>query len=211
MQRGLQFTDADGLGDVIVHAGLQTFFAIAHQRVAGHGDDARALVGGPALADLPRRFQAVHLRHLHVEEQDVVGLLFQRFEDFDAVVGDVGAIAELVQHAEADFLVDGVVVGQQQPQGQAAGEVGIERRRDGRFLLALKVDAQARHRASSNCAGRMGLWTEMETPAGGGARVIAARAHRGKQQQRQRNGRRAACGFPRPAPGRPCPATADRG
>ena len=27
---GLQFADADGLGDVVVHAGLQAFFAVAH-------------------------------------------------------------------------------------------------------------------------------------------------------------------------------------
>ena len=96
----------------------------------------------PALANLARRFEAVHLRHLHVEEQDVVGLLFQRLEDFHAVGGEVGAITQLVQDAEADFLVDGIVVGQQQAQGQAAGKIGVEGRRGRRFLLALDLDTQ---------------------------------------------------------------------
>ena len=45
-ERGLQLGDAHGFGDVIVHAGLQAFLAVADQGVAGHGDDARALVGG---------------------------------------------------------------------------------------------------------------------------------------------------------------------
>ena len=175
-QRGLQFANAHRLGDVIVHAGLQAFFAVAHQRVAGHGNDARALFGGPALADLARGFQAVHLRHLHIEEQDVVGLLLQRLEDFHAVVGEVSAITQLVQDAQADLLVDGIVIGQEQAQGQAAGEVGVERRRDGRFLLALDLDAQGAAQGVEQLR-RADRFVDGDGNAGGQrARVVAARA-----------------------------------
>ena len=142
MQRRLQITDTDGLGNVIIHAGLQTLFAIAYERVAGHGDDARAFPGGPTLTNLAGRFEAIHLRHLHVEKQYVVGLLFQRLEDFQAVAGNVSAVPQLVQDTDTDLLVDGIVIGQEQMQRQAAGEIGVERRRDRRFLLALNVDAQ---------------------------------------------------------------------
>ena len=171
-----------------------------NQGVAGHGDDARALVCRPALANLPRGFQAVHLRHLHVEEEDVVGLLFERLEDFDAVAGDVGAIAQLVQDAEADFLVDGIVVGQEQAQGQAAGEVGVERRRGRRFLLALDLDAHGAAEGVEQLRRADGLVDEHRRRwRAAGAPVVTARADGGKQRAAARSGRKAACGFPRPA------------
>ena len=45
-------------------------------------------------------FQSVHLGHHHVHEDEVVGLAVEGFEGFDAVGGDVGAIAHLLEQAE---------------------------------------------------------------------------------------------------------------
>ena len=62
-------------------------------------------------ADPARRLEAVHLGHLAVHEDHVVGQLRPQLERFDAVRGDVHAAAELAQHAHGDLLVDRVVLG----------------------------------------------------------------------------------------------------
>ena len=74
-QRLDQPVDADRLGQVVVHAGGEAHLAVALHRVGGHRDDARALARRPsARMMLPRRFEAVHLGHLHVHQHHVVGL-----------------------------------------------------------------------------------------------------------------------------------------
>ena len=87
-----------------------------------------------ALANDARGFQAAHFRHHDVHEDQVVGLAVQRGERFDAVGGEVGAVAHLLEQAEGDLLVDDVVVAQQHAQRQAAGEGGIELGVGGGFL-----------------------------------------------------------------------------
>ena len=161
------------------------------------------LSAGPALANLARSFQAVHLRHLHVQEKHVVGFLLERLEDFEPVVGDIGAVAELVEHAQADFLVDRIVIGQQQSQRQTAGEVGVERRGGRGLFLALELDAQGA--AQAHRATGPGGWVC------GRRRKCRASQARGSSPRKRAprtaaaaagSARWAACGSRRPAPGR---------
>src|SRR5262249_38004577 len=65
--------DADRLREVIVHAGGQALVAVALHRVGRHRHDARPRAIAPA-NDLARGLQAVHLGHLHVHQDHVVGL-----------------------------------------------------------------------------------------------------------------------------------------
>ena len=53
----------------------------------------------------------------------------------------VKAIAEFVEDAEANFLVDGVVVGEEEAQGEPAGKGGVEKGSWRGFLFALELDA----------------------------------------------------------------------
>src|SRR5262249_22156314 len=52
--------DADGLGEVVVHAGGEAHVAVALHRVGGHCDDARPVARPPARADLARCVETVH-------------------------------------------------------------------------------------------------------------------------------------------------------
>ena len=56
------------------------------------------------------RLEAVHLRHLAVHEDDVVGELGEEFHGFQAVGRHVDPAAQLLQQAHGDFLVDHVVL-----------------------------------------------------------------------------------------------------
>ena len=69
-------------------------------------------------------FEAVHLGHLDVHQDDVVRQLADRFDRFEPVRGDVGAVAQRLEHEHGDLLVDGVVLGQQDPQRMAFAESG---------------------------------------------------------------------------------------
>ncbi len=69
---------AEGLAQVIVHAGLQAFFPVAGHGVGRHGDDGHARAAALAQADLRRGLVAVLLGHVAIHEHDVVGLFFQR-------------------------------------------------------------------------------------------------------------------------------------
>ena len=87
-----------GLAHVLVHAELDRVVAVLVRRARGDHDDrdrARARVG----AHVAREFEAVHARHLDVE-QDAVGLdVLQLLQRVDAVLrrGDLVALAR--QHA----------------------------------------------------------------------------------------------------------------
>jgi hypothetical protein len=54
--------EADGFGEVIVHAGGEAAFAVADHGAGGHGDDdaGGALLGLLEAADLAGGFEAVH-------------------------------------------------------------------------------------------------------------------------------------------------------
>ena len=82
--------------------------------VRGQGDDPRRRTG--PRPDPAGGLESVELRHLHVHENDVVGLALDRFHREAAVLDDVRLVAELLQHAGGDVLVDRVVLGDQQPE-----------------------------------------------------------------------------------------------
>src|SRR5574337_696416 len=58
-----QRVDADRLGQVVVHAGIETQLAVTLHRVGGHRDDPRSRTVGPAAVNLARGFEPVHLGH----------------------------------------------------------------------------------------------------------------------------------------------------
>ncbi len=102
-----KFFDAEGLGDVVVGAGVESGDFVALGVAHGEHDDGR--VGG--FADFAAGFEAADARHVHVE-QDEVGFVFadgvdtffagHGFGDDVAVAGESGA------HDAADlwFVVD---------------------------------------------------------------------------------------------------------
>jgi hypothetical protein len=72
------------------------------------------------LTNLPGGAEAVHFWHLHVHQDDIYRLLFQGGNDFVAGVGDTGDVTQSLQHAQGNFLVGGVVFGEEDAAGGAS-------------------------------------------------------------------------------------------
>ena len=109
--------------------GVEARFPVALHGVGGHGDDPdrqyAAFGWDRAGPDLPGCFEAVHLGHLDVHEDEVVRELLDGLDGLDAVRGDVGAVAHRLEDEERDLLVDRVVLGQQDAQRMAVTELAL--------------------------------------------------------------------------------------
>src|ERR1039458_2063940 len=63
----------DGLGEVVVHARRQTLLAATRQHLRGHGHNRNVPIRAFPAADFARGSVAIHLRHLAIHEDQVVG------------------------------------------------------------------------------------------------------------------------------------------
>ena len=106
----------EGFAEVEVEALGEVFLFGAGEGVGGESDEDGALVGQGFAHDVGG-FDAAHFRHLDVEEDEVVGLAEDGFEGFEAVAGDVGAVAHAAEESEDDFLVHVVVFGEKDAEG----------------------------------------------------------------------------------------------
>jgi hypothetical protein len=74
------------LGQVIVHSSVQAKLAVAGHRVGRQSNDRYMPVGGLlTLANQRRRLQTALHRHLHVHQNGVERLFFQRFDGSSTV------------------------------------------------------------------------------------------------------------------------------
>ena len=73
------------------------------------------------LADGGGRFEATHLRHLHVHQHQIEPLLFQGLDRFFPVAGDDDLMAPFFQHTERKGLVHQVILGEEDAQGRGQG------------------------------------------------------------------------------------------
>ena len=106
------------LGQMAVHAGLQTALPVAGAGIGRQGHDRDAPPrGGFFLPDRPGRFQTVHLGHLHVHEDQVVGLSGQLGQRLGPTAGNFDLVTLTLQQVDAHLLVEEVVFDQQDPQG----------------------------------------------------------------------------------------------
>ena len=107
-----------GLREVVVHARRQTAFPVTHQRVGRERNDVfgwfvRAVRIGLALPDQPRRFIAVHVRHLTIEQENVVRHVLDRLQNLPAIGNGIGAVSQFLQLSQGHLLVHFVVFGEQ--------------------------------------------------------------------------------------------------
>ena len=80
---------------------------------------------GPALPcpDGCRGVAAVEIGHLYVHQHDVVVTVVDRDHRLRAAADDVDVVPCFAKHLACDALVDGIVVGVQDPKSRARGRV----------------------------------------------------------------------------------------
>src|SRR5262249_11831476 len=110
-------------------------------------------------------------------------LLFQRLQHFKAVVGQISAITELLEHAQANFLVDWIIVRQEQTQRQTSRQICIQGRGDRRLFLPLQLDAHCAAKGIEHLGGTNRFVNVNRCAEFSWARVVAAQAGRREQQQ----------------------------
>ena len=103
-----QLGQIDRLGQDLPGAGVQRLLGGAAAGVGRHHDGHRA---GAQLLDLAVERQAVHARHLQVQQGHVVGLLPHQFQGRRAVVGGVDLVAQVGEDvgqvaAGIDLVID---------------------------------------------------------------------------------------------------------
>lgn len=113
----IEFVGADRLGDVAIHARFFAAIAVAFHGMGRHGDDGDVDTRGfLSLADGASCFEAIEDRHLNVHQDDVE-LVFGRSVDGELTVADDRDIVPaFFEEKRGEFLVDGVVFGQEHSQ-----------------------------------------------------------------------------------------------
>src|SRR3974390_1252713 len=101
-------------------------------------NNARTLACSPARADGAARLEAVHLRHLDVHEDDVVGGMVEPRERLASTPNHARPVSEPFEQAERDLLVDRVILGEKDAQWHRQAHIALHRRNraDRRVMLA---------------------------------------------------------------------------
>ena len=105
-----------------IHAGSKASGAVFEKCIGCHCEDGRRGMVRQR-ADQARGFQPVHLRHLHVHQDQVEALARGELDGLNTGVGHLDLQPDQFQQFDRNFLVDRVVFGQQKacrraPQSQ---------------------------------------------------------------------------------------------
>jgi len=127
-QSGGQRLLRERLGEVVVHAGREALLAILLHGAGGEGQDGDVTVR-PHLgrADRTGRLEAVHLGHLTVHEDEIVGCALEGLDGFPAVAHEIDPVPGLLEHPDGHALAHRVVLGHQDAQrarGTGRGRFG---------------------------------------------------------------------------------------
>ena len=110
MDAGGEFFDFNRFGYEIVHTSGKAGLAVTLESVGGKGDDAWLVLLRERGTDLSGGIKAIHLRHLDVHKNKVIRTSFECAQAFEPVGDGVGAVAEVFEEAQGDFLVNQVVL-----------------------------------------------------------------------------------------------------
>ena len=124
-QRIHQFIDADWLADVILHAGGEAHFAVAFHGVGGHGNDVWLRDVGPDLRIL-RVASSPSISGICTSiRYHIICLPFNGFYCLHAVRRNICAVSHLLKDARREFLIDLLILCQQNAQGMSSAKFHI--------------------------------------------------------------------------------------
>jgi len=135
-QRGF----VEWLRKVIVHPGRQAALAVAGHGVRGHRYD-RSLAAADdfRLADVAGGFETVHLRHLHVHQDQVEGFVAGGGDRLATVPGVEHGVAALLEEGRGEGAVDHIVLGEQDAQADGGNRFASLGIRSGGFPSCRRV------------------------------------------------------------------------
>ena len=139
----------DGLADVTIHPGFEALFAIALHGVGSQSDDGDAAGRAVfALAEDTGGGEAVHFGHLDIHENEVKGAILDGVESEFAIGDDFDGMALFFEHAKGEFLVHGVILGEEDAQRR---DEAIERGFGGGLLWLRfgSIEAQGKGKATA--------------------------------------------------------------
>ena len=110
-----QLLHVEGLGDVVVGAGVHARHLVAPAVARGEDDDRHVALRAPPLLE---HADAVHLGQAGIEDDDVVGLGVAEEEAFLAVEGGIDGIAGVGQRRDELPVEIAIVLDNQNPQGR---------------------------------------------------------------------------------------------
>ena len=103
----------DGLGREVVHSCIETGPPVLFGGIGCQRDDSRLTGIRLDLANLTGRADTVQLRHLHVHQNDIIGLSAHGIDGFLAVAGKIGVQTDCFEHLEHQQLVGGIILREQ--------------------------------------------------------------------------------------------------
>jgi hypothetical protein len=118
-QSGKERIRINGLGDVIVHIGLEALVTVAALGVGGHGDN-RQILEPLVSPEGHGGFEPVHDRHLNTHEHGIIVPDAQPFDGLTAVVRHGDDRAGALQELPGKLLVDVVVFDQEDARAAEA-------------------------------------------------------------------------------------------
>ncbi len=107
----------DRFRQIVVHAGRQAALTVSHHRVRRQRRHLHPRVEDSAggIPQEPGGLKAIHLGHLTVHEDQVIGTLTECGEGFDAIARHVRPVPDFFEHHADHPLVDGIVFHHQHP------------------------------------------------------------------------------------------------
>ena len=110
-QRAVEHVRVDWFGDMVVHTGHFACLAVFIKGVGGHGQNGGAFVVGQ-VANGTCGNQAIHHRHLHIHQDEVIGVGLRLAQSFCTVIRHIDAQSHFSQQLKRYFLIDRVVLNQ---------------------------------------------------------------------------------------------------
>jgi hypothetical protein len=123
---GQQLLHVEGLGDVVVGAGVDAGHLVAPAVARGQNNDRCLALGA---APLLEHADAVHLRQAGVEDDDVIGLRLAEEESFLAVEGGIDGIAGVGERRDQLAIEIAVILDDQNAHGPPALPAGTPLKR----------------------------------------------------------------------------------
>jgi len=105
-------------GDIIVHSRLKAHLPRSFLRATGHRNNFYA-PAGPEVSDGSGGLQTIHLRHLNIHEDHIVGSPLHHLDCLQSVACYVSLKSDLPEQIYHRHLNNRIVLRQQHPQGIA--------------------------------------------------------------------------------------------